>query len=64
MFIKRLLMCAEALDHLLQQAVRLLDLFLLCADFFLGLADVQAVAVDQGAGLRAALVVCADAVLC
>ena len=61
--IKRLLMGAEALDHLLEKAVRLLDLLLLCADFFLGLADVQAVAVDEGGGFRAALVVCADAVL-
>ena len=61
--IKRLLMRAEALDHLLEKAVRLLDLFLLCADFFLGLAYVQAMAVDEGGGFRAAFVVCADTVL-
>ena len=61
--IKRLLVCAEALNHLLQQAVCLLDLLLLGADFFLRLADIEAVAVDEGGGFRAALVVCADTVL-
>ena len=63
MLIQCLLVGAEGLDHLLQQAVRLLDLLLLRADFFLRLADIQTVAVDQSAGFRAALVVCADAVL-
>ena len=63
MLIQRLLVGAEGLDHLFQQAVCMLDLLLLRADFFLRLADIQTVAVDEGGGFRAALVVCADAVL-
>ena len=63
MLIKRLLMGAERLDHLLQEAVGLLDLFLLGADFFFGLADIEAVTIDECSGFGTAFMVRADAVL-
>ena len=61
-FVEGFLVGAQALDHLLEQGIGLLDLLLLGADFFVGLRDVEPVALDEGLGLCGALVVRRDAV--
>ena len=57
MLVERRLVGAEALDHLLEQRVGLLDLLLLGADFFLGLENIQTVPLDQRRRLGGALMV-------
>ena len=51
------LMLTETLNHLSEQRVRLLDLLLLSADFFLRLADVQSVTINQHRRFSATLMV-------
>ena len=57
MLVERRLVGAEALDHLLEQRIGLLDLLLLGADFFLGLENIQTVPLDQRRRLGGALMV-------